>query len=369
MEATIYRRHQKDCRSEDRYDPRCGCPLWFQFNWKGESGQFDSRKLKHGQNKWSSELTSMSKAQAAWKKLSEDLDALLEGKPVRNTIGIETAIQKWLEFREQHGKGNTKADLMGRKLIDWCANNSVMLVTQITTEKAINFRMSLPFRTGDSSSLAVHWAVMNQFFNWCEGMGYIEKNPCPNPKLMPQFRIEFDKPEVQPPTSKEVERVLLTATAEVRLLLELMRWSGMALVDAQQFDQYTWEGSVIRGNRQKTKERFRVRIPQQLAESLKALGKFGGTYREWRERCYKVFRQAKVKMTPHGFRHFRISEWLSQGVAPHDVADMVGTSEKEIKRTYAHWIKEREDRLDEVQRQAWIKQGLDANGNSREAVQ
>ena len=35
-----------------------------------------------------------------------------------------------------------------------------------------------------------------------------------------------------------------------------------------------------------------------------------------------------------------------------DVADMVGTSSKEIRKTYRHWIKEAEDRLDEVQREA-----------------
>jgi len=42
---------------------------------------------------------------------------------------------------------------------------------------------------------------------------------------------------------------------------------------------------------------------------------FPGTYREWRERLYKVFREAGVEMTPHAFRHFRISEWLAQGVS------------------------------------------------------
>jgi len=36
-----------------------------------------------------------------------------------------------------------------------------------------------------------------------------------------------------------------------------------------------------------------------------------GTYREWRERCYKVFKDAGVKMTPHGFRHYRIQPVVS----------------------------------------------------------
>lgn len=153
-------------------------------------------------------------------------------------------------------------------------------------------------------------------------MGYVDKSPAPNPKQFPQFAITYDKPEVVPPTKKQIEKVLHTATGKVRLLCELMRWTGMALVDAQKFGMsmadaqkfglskpgrrpVLEDGTLIRGNRTKTNERYRVRISQQLAEKLKVLGSpaFPGTYRKWREDCYKVFRQAGVKMTPHGFRH------------------------------------------------------------------
>ncbi len=43
----------------------------------------------------------------------------------------------------------------------------------------------------------------------------------------------------------------------------------------------------------------------------------------------------------------------------------MGTSEKEIRKTYEHWIKEAEERLDEVQRQAWLAQGLDEKGTEK----
>jgi hypothetical protein len=46
-----------------------------------------------------------------------------------------------------------------------------------------------------------------------------------------------------------------------------------------------------------------------------------------------------------------------------DLADMVGTSSNEIRKTYRRWIKESEDRLDDVQREACLKMGLDENGN------
>jgi integrase len=160
-----------------------------------------------------------------------------------------------------------------------------------------------------------------------------------------------------------------------------MRETAMALVDAMklamsQEDAEKFglskperrpviQGKVIRGNRTKTNERFRVRISEALAKQLEALGEppFPGTYTQWRERVNKVIKDAGVETTPHGFRHFKITEWLSAGVHVDDVADMVGTSSIEIRKTYRHSIKEAEDRLDEVQREAWLKMGLDENGN------
>ncbi len=369
MDTIIYRRHSADCdQTADRYAPRCGCPLWFQFNWNRASTVLDGKKLKRGQNKWTANTRSWSEAQTNAKKLEKHLEDLLQGKTVCHGVTVEAAINEWQVFREKNKLTNTKPKLMGQKLIDWCEKNEILLLTAITTDRVMKFRMSLPFRTGDSSSLKVHWAVINGFFNWAHGMGYIDKNPIPTSRQNPQFAIRYDTKEVKPPTTQEIEKVLTTATGRVKLLAQLMRETAMALVDAQKFDSATLEDeTLIRSNRRKTHERFRVRISSSLAKQLEALGSpaFPGTYPEWRERLYKAFREAGVKMTPHGFRHFRISEWLAQGVSVADVSKWVGTSEKEIRKTYEHWIKEAEDRLDEVQRQAWLAQGLDENGNQR----
>lgn len=384
MTFRIYRRHNREnCDSKNPYEPRCGCPLHVQFVWKNGDVVFEGKKLTY-QNKWSLSTRSWSEAQSNKNALEKRLRDFAEGKVVPKGLAVETAIQEWYRFREKNKLDNTKAKLMGRKLTEWCGDNNVFLLTALTTERVMKFRMSLPFRTGDSSSLSVHWSLINAFFNWCVGMGYLDKNPNPNSKQHPQFAIRYDKSEVVPPTEQQIRKVLHTATGKVKLLCELMRWTGMALVDAHKFGMsiadaqqfgvskpgrrpMVEDGTLIRGNRTKTNERYRVRISQQLAEQLKALGSpaFPGTYRKWREGCYKVFGQSGVKMTPHGFRHYRISELLGRGVRVEDVADMVGTSPEEIRKTYRHWIKEAEDRLDEVQRQEWLAQGLDANGNQK----
>ena len=389
MEVKIFRRHSVDCPDKaDRYGSRCGCPLWGEFNWHQAQTTLDGKRLRQGQNKWTLKTRTKAEALRHAAKLENDLEALLEGKPVRQkSITVEAAVQEWLTFRSKNGLTNTKPKFMGDMLVNWCKKNDVLPLSAITPDQAIKFRMSLPFRTGDSSSLSVHWSVIGGFFNWAVGMGYIEKTPILSGRQNKQFAIPFRKKEVVPPTKEGVEKVLATALGKVKILARLMRETGMALVDAQKVGMtlddaqkfglskperlpVLEEETLIRGNRTKTGERYRVRISQTLANQLKALGSptFPGTYVKWREELNALLDKAGVKMTPHAFRHFRISEWLAQGITPTDVSKMVGTSEKEIRKTYEHWIKEAEDRLDEIQRQSWLKQGLNENGDAKEQL-
>jgi len=109
MEITIYRRHSADCKhKDDRYHPRCGCSLWFQFNWTQPETTLDGNKLRRGQNKWSAETRIWSEAQTNLKRLRADLEALLEGKPVRQSVTVKAAVNKWLEFRRKNGLTSTK---------------------------------------------------------------------------------------------------------------------------------------------------------------------------------------------------------------------------------------------------------------------
>jgi hypothetical protein len=387
MEIKIFRRHSADCPDKaDRYAPRCGCPLWAEFNWNQSQTTLDGKKLRQGQNKWTLRTRTKAEALRHAAKLENDLEALLEGRPVRQKpIPSRPPCRNGLRSGRRMDSPNTKAKFMGDKLAEWCKKNDVLLLSATTPHQAIKFRMSLPFRTGDSSSLSVHWSIIGGFFNWAVGMGYIPANPIPNTRRNPQFRIRYEKPEVVPPTKEQVEEVLATTTGRVKLLCELMRWTAMALVDAQKFGMSLEDAknlglskperrpmleseSLIRGRRTKTNERYRVRISRSLAEQLQGLGSpaFPGAVSLWRERVKKLFCDAGVKMTPHGFRHYRISEWLAQGFQPSDVSKWVGASEKEIRKTYEHWIQEAEDRLDSLQRQSWIAQGLDENGDAKE---
>ena len=153
MEITIYRRHWAGCKhKDDRYHPRCGCSLWFQFNWSGPNTTLDGNKLHRGQNKWSAETRIWSEAQTNKRQLDSELTALLDGKPVCQNVTVQDAVEEWLKFKEQNRIGIKKAKLTSDKLVAWCKENDVILLAALTPERAMRFRTSLPYRTGDSST-------------------------------------------------------------------------------------------------------------------------------------------------------------------------------------------------------------------------
>jgi integrase len=225
-----------------------------------------------------------------------------------------------------------------------------------------------PSGPSTSSSLKIHWSMIKAFFRWAVEEKSIGENP------LPRRTIKVKKPEVRVPTLAEINRVIDAAQGTDKLFILTMRYAGMALIDTATLskEQLT-DGNLIRGNRTKTHERFRVRIPLSLAQSLLALpgaypfwqGQGIETLRHnWGKRLGKVFRAAGVEMTSHKFRHFFITEQLSRGRSVEDVSKMVGTSPQEIRKTYEHCIREGEDRLDEAKAQTWLSMGLDADNNA-----
>jgi integrase len=356
MEVTVYTRHRKNCpHSSERFSKRCSCRKWLDYC-------LDGTQIRESAKTRSWETAT----KLARKKEREHENVRLGIVAAPKAVTVTSAAAEWLKIREQGGIQNDKAKTMSDRLVAWCDEHNITFVVEITTPLVMEFRRSLPFRSGDSSSLKVHWSVISGFFWWCKGMGYVAMSPIPNAKENPQFKITFKKKEVVPPTKEEVEKVLSTATGKTKLLAQLMRWSGMAIGDAIFREKNKLEGNLIRGNRRKTDERFRVRVPQWLADSLPSFTddiNWKSPVHYWEKQLRDVFSAAGVKMMPHHFRHFRITELLSSGVRVEDVALMVGTSPQEIRRTYQHWIRETEDRLDEQQKQEFLLQGLDENGN------
>jgi site-specific recombinase XerD len=300
------------------------------------------------------------------------LTVVESGEKTEQGQTVEQAVQKWLAHRQQEGINNKKAKLMSDRLVAFCNENKILSLAAITRSHLNDFKLTLGYRTADSNSLRVHLSVLGGFFRWA-----VEEDGCLTANPFPRFKIKFRQPEITVPTTAEINRAL--AIEKTRAFASLMRYTGLAIQDAATLRCDALLGNLVTGNRCKTHKAFRVRIPKWLADELRSGS--GAEYFFWdgkiqpesvaefyRLALRETFKKAGVKMTPHGFRHYFVSTTLATGVSVEDVSTMIGSSPLEIRKTYRHWIKEATDRLDEVQQQAWIKQGLDADGNPKTAA-
>jgi integrase len=90
----------------------------------------------------------------------------------------------------------------------------------------------------------------------------------------------------------------------------------------------------------------------------------------WRERLTKVFKLADFgseAATPHRFRHTYARILLERGVPVADVADLLGDDEKTVKIHYSRWVRERQDRLTGILKDAFAKQKPTSQGVEEEA--
>jgi integrase len=308
---------------------------------------------------------------------------LLAGSPAepQRDVSIGTALKMWVEFRLDSKLPIEKAKPLADKFERFCDERGIILLEEVTTDLLMQFKATLPYRAVTSSSLKIYWSVFASFFSWARGMKLLKDSPIPDTKIFPAFRIKFKKPEVQVPSAAEVKLVIDSAVGTDKLFLQLLRWSGLAITDAATLRRSQLVGNIITGQRKKTSEKFRVRIPAWLADALRAhecddpefffweLSEAGDKVKpstvmhRFEGRLRKYFKRLKVTLTPHKFRHFFISEQLAAGVSVDDVSDMVGTSGPEIRRTYKHWLAQGNERRDALQAAVWLQLGLDSNGS------
>jgi len=76
----------------------------------------------------------------------------------------------------------------------------------------------------------------------------------------------------------------------------------------------------------------------------------------WRERLAKVFFEAgpfKEHPVPHRFRHTFVRVQLQRGVRVDDVGELIGDTPEMVRRHYARWVPERQERLTGILREAY----------------
>jgi integrase len=196
-------------------------------------------------------------------------------------------------------------------------------------------------------------------------------------------KIKVDVPETLPLTEDEYARLLAVVgdmedaerRAEVRALVDLMRWSGLALRDALTLPVSAIQPSPgghyrVIATRAKNGNEVMVPVPAHVGDQINALPRKGpyifwdgssDIAKTWTKYIFApMFRAAKITaagyMVSHRLRDTFAVDLLSKGVPMEEVSRMLGhTSIKTTERYYAKWSKARQDRLDALVTAAWDK--------------
>ena len=371
---TIFVRHALDCKySEDETWKRCDCPK--HLRWTHE------RK----QHRASARTRSWAEAERRKREIEDQLSGHApEVKPDETQRGLQASVDIFLQDKKNQGVTGAVVGKYTRELArlrEYCELNRVFTVQGITRELLTGFCATWPDLYPSTYTRAKVRERVKSFLRYCYEAQWIPRIPA-----LPKIKIE--EPPTLPLSKAEYKRLLdainTTVTkdrqAQVHALIQLMRWSGLAIRDALtlkrdelQHDKAKKIYRIVTA-RQKTGTHVSVPIPPDVAHELLTVLNGNPEYVFWsgegeEESITKswsklylapLFKAAKLSsngyLKSHRLRDTFAVDLLEKGVPLEEVSKLLGhESIRTTEHHYAKWVKGRQDRLDNLVTATWKK--------------
>jgi integrase len=331
-------------------------------------------KLKAIQAEKESQSVTIEKAVSAfliWKSDNPSRrSSKLSGKTSDSAM---TGYRTLLGYVDQKGDVNPK-----RKghLFTWLENCSPrpVLISELTPVLVDAFRASWKMNDLTTSK---NFTKLNAFFDYCVNRaGWMEKNPLDGlnqPSVRDGNRtMAFSDEQYQTVLDTLLKRPQTADNKRLETLVELMRWSGMAIHDAVSFNRSTLVGNELRYRRQKTNVLAKPTLVRHVVELLRDVVPINGDpdqpFRNvsrsidsdkdfWRLQINQLFAEAGLGVIktdvgersahPHMLRDtFAVSQLRTQYDIGHvnrsAIADAMGDSIATFEKSYKPWIDELE---------------------------
>jgi len=371
---TIFVRHSPDCKyAGDEFTKVCRCRKHLRWSLGGK--QF---RKQAGTRSW-----------AEAEEAKERLAAQLSGREVPKSptgFSLDEAVKLFRADKENQGvsdtvKGKYKREL--DRLSEFCAKHSVFTVQAVTRELLIGYAATWTEVYPSTTTRYQVQARLKHFLRFCHDSDWLARAP----KLT---KIRVDEPPTLPLTEKEYAALLKAIpgtfghppfpkdkAAKVRALIQLMRWTGLAIRDAVtlergeiHFDKAAKLHSIVT-SRQKTGTHVSVPLKPDVAAELLAVlngnpkyvfwtgnGLESSTVTHWQDDMRTLFKAAGVEsnghMRSHRLRDTFAVDLLSKGVPMEEVSKLLGhDSIKTTEKSYARWAKTRQDRLNKLVIGTW----------------
>jgi len=352
----LYRRHAPPCDSKDRLDPRCGCPIYSEYRVNGRRFR---RTLK---------TTNWQKALADARKRE------LEGFDKPKSPTVDHATEAYLadaKARELREPTIYKFKLLFRQLKDFAANEGLVYVSDMSVDAVRRFRQSWPNR---NIAARKKLEALRAFFRFCQQSGWISVNPAtaikPG-KLTPL--------QITPITKAEFDKILKACDeypdkqnrVRLRALVLVMRYTGLRIRDVVTLKKHDIRHGKLFLRTSKTGTDVFCPLPPTVISALHDINAKGDHYfwtgaskpksavGNYQRALRTLFDLAKLPhVHAHLFRHTFATELLTAGNSLETVAALLGhSSTKVTEKSYSHWVKDRQEKLEEAVKNSWAQMG------------
>ncbi len=373
---TVFVRHSAKCKYQgDEFYKGCRCRKHLRWSVGGQQ-----YRRKAGTRSW---------AEAEEKK--RELENQFAGhapapEPEKEIRDIQACIDLFLQDKKNQGlteKVIAKYRRELSRLRTFCEGKDLYTIQAVTRELLTEFCATWLQHYPSTYTRAKVRERVRSFLRYCYQAQWI-------PRIPELPKIKIDEPPTMPLTEAEYIRLLDAVfgaiadpeqRAKVHALIQLMRWSGLAIRDALtlkwsgiQFDEGKKLHQIVTA-RQKTGVPVSVPLPLSIAQELLALPKGSEEYVFWsgsgqEESITKnwakyyiapCFKAAKISnyghMMSHRLRDTFAVELLKKGVPLEEVSKLLGhESIRTTERHYAKWVKGRQDRLDTLVMASWANE-------------
>lgn len=381
--AKVFTRHGAACKDAARGSGWAGC---------------NCRKSVLAYNGATRKQSTVSAHTRSWQKAEQRAEQWLDqfdptkreqARQEAQKVSIEDAVQAYLkDMAARNLKAGTvdrNRALLVTKLDKWLGqqNDRPLLISEMTPSHVTAWRAT--WKCGDQTA-AISFDAAKTFFKFCVGQGWIELNPAGSlkrPKIARGSRTATF-------TDKQYDAILAASKGNERLeaFLELLRWSGMALIDGVLFNVKTLDDAgVLRYKRQKTGTLATLKLQPHVVALLRTLSgeqpflrkdvSLDACVGEWRRWLQGLFKKAGIMQVqteigpraphPHMLRDTYAVWLLRNGVRIHSVSKVLGHSNVAItSKHYAPWVKELETaHLEELDEALAAYQPAVSSGNVR----